>query len=124
LTDEQGLLIQQTPNTQAARQLRFTTVAQIQDLAPVVTAYIQEAIQVETAGGQVAFKQTSDFALSAELQQSLAESPALRTAFHCLTPGRQRAYLLYFSAPQRAATRAARVAKCGPHILLGKGLKE
>ena len=124
LKDAQGRLVQQTENTQAARQLRFTNVQEIVAQEGLVKAYLQEAIQIEKSGLKVGFKASTEFNIPAEFQQKLAEMPALQTAFAALTPGRQRAYLLYFSAAKQAATRAARVEKHLPKILNGKGLDD
>jgi uncharacterized protein YdeI (YjbR/CyaY-like superfamily) len=124
LRDAQGMLIQQTENTQAARQLRFTSLREIVALEPLVKAYIGEAIEVEKAGLQVEFKKSADFIIPEELQQKMDELPGLKTAFKALTPGRQRTYLLHFSAPKQVKTRAARVEKWLLHILQGKGLQE
>ena len=124
LHDIHGLLIQQTENVQAARQIRFTTVREITKLAPVLKAYIQEAIEVEQAGLKVNLKKTTEFNMPEEFLNKLDEMPALKEAFDALTPGRQRAYLLYFSAPKQSKTRAARVEKCTPQILNGKGLND
>ena len=99
LNDANGLLIQQTKNVQAARQIRFTSVREIVKMKPILKAYIYEAIEVEKAGLKVKFKKTTEFKIPEEFQNKLDEIPALKTAFHALTPGRQRAYFLYFSAP-------------------------
>ncbi|WP_311136568.1 YdeI/OmpD-associated family protein [Hymenobacter cellulosilyticus] len=101
LTDPQGLLIQQTENVQASRQIRFTNAQEIARLQSVLQAYIREAVEIEKAGLKVTFKPTSEFALPEELQSALADNAALRAAFHTLTPGRQRGYLLYFAAPNK-----------------------
>lgn len=122
LKDAKGILIQQTKNVQAARQLRFTDVREIATNETTIKAYIQEAIAVEKAGLKVSLKKTAEFAMPAEFQAKLDESPALKTAFEALTPGRQRAYLLHFAAAKQAKTREARVEKCMPLILSGKGL--
>jgi uncharacterized protein YdeI (YjbR/CyaY-like superfamily) len=124
LTDPRRILVQQTQNTQAARQVRFTNLDQIVELEPVLKAYIAEAIQVEKSGLKVDFKKTTEFSLPEEFQKKLAELPALKTAFEALTPGRQRAYLLYFSAPKQSQTRQSRIEKCLPQILAGKGLND
>ena len=124
LNDPIGILIQQTKNTQAARQIRFTHVDEIDELEPLLKAYIQEAIEVEKAGLEVNFKETSDFDMPEEFQKKLDENPALKTAFEALTPGRQRGYLLYFSAAKQSKTRASRVEKCIPQIFDGKGLND
>jgi uncharacterized protein YdeI (YjbR/CyaY-like superfamily) len=122
LKDAKGLLIQQTENVQAGRQLRFTDVRDIVKLKTTIKAYLQEAIAVEKAGLKVAMKPTAEFAMPDEFQAKLDESPALKTAFETLTPGRQRAYLLHFAAAKQAKTREARIEKCTPQILNGKGL--
>jgi uncharacterized protein YdeI (YjbR/CyaY-like superfamily) len=124
LKDDSGILIQQTKNTQAARQIRFTHVDEIFEMEPLLKAYIQEAIDVEKAGLKVDFKKTSEFNMPEEFQHKLDENPALKTAFEALTPGRQRGYLLYFSGAKQSKTREARVEKCTPQILDGKGLND
>lgn len=124
LSDADGLLHQQTENTQAARQLRFTSVQEIGEMTPTIKAYIFEAIEVEKVGLKVTFKPTTDYPIPDEFQHKLDEIPALKTAFEALTPGRQRAYILHFSAPKQATTRASRVEKSMPQILAGKGLMD
>jgi len=124
LKDAKGILITQTENTQAARQIRFTNVQEIIEMEPILEAYIYEAIEVEKAGLKVDFKKTSEFTIPEEFQNKLDEIPALKTAFEALTPGRQRAYLLYFSQPKQSKTRASRVEKYMPQILNGKGLND
>lgn len=124
LKDEKYILIQQTENVQAGRQIRFTNIAEIIEMEPIIAAYIREAIEVEKAGLKVEHKETKDFEVTAEFQQKLDEDPRLRTAFKALTPGRQRAYLLYFSAPKQDKTREARVEKCIELILDGVGLND
>ena len=124
LNDSHNILIQQTENVQAARQMRFTSVEQIMELAPMIKTYVYEAIEVEKAGLKVALKQTDEFKIADEFEQKLNAIPALKTAFEALTPGRQRAYLLHFSAPKQAKTREARVEKYIPQILAGKGLND
>jgi uncharacterized protein YdeI (YjbR/CyaY-like superfamily) len=124
LKDPKKLLIQQTENVQAARQVRFTNVQEIVRIQPTLKAYIKEAIQVEKAGLEVSYKKTSEFVIPDEFQKTLANSAALKTAFNALSPGRQRGYILYFSGAKQAATREARVARCVPQILKGKGLNE
>jgi uncharacterized protein YdeI (YjbR/CyaY-like superfamily) len=124
LKDAKGILIQQTKNVQAARQIRFTNVREIAELEPVVKAYINEAIEVEKAGLKVNFKKTSEFTIPEEFQKKLNTIPALKTAFDALTPGRQKAYIFYFSAPKQSKTRESRVEKCMPQILNGKGLND
>jgi len=124
LKDPERVLIQQTKNVQAARQIRFTSVRDVTRLAPTVEAYLREAIEIERAGLKVPFKKTEDLELPAELESRLAASGKLRAAFAALTPGRQRAYIFHFSQPKRSETRAARVEKHLPRILAGLGLDD
>ena len=124
LKDANGILIQQTKNTQAARQIRFTNVREIVEMKPVLKAYIYKAIEVEKAGLKVKLKKTKDFIVPEEFQRKLDEIPALKTAFAALTPGRQRAYILYFSAAKQSKTRESRVEKYMRQILNGKGLDD
>jgi uncharacterized protein YdeI (YjbR/CyaY-like superfamily) len=124
LKDAKGILIQQTENVQAARQIRFTNVREIIKLKTIVKAYIKEAIEVEKAGVKVNLKKTAEFKMPGEFQNKLNESPALKRAFAALTPGRQRGYLLHFSAAKQSKTRQARIEKAMPQILTGKGLND
>ena len=124
LKDANGILIQQTENVQAARQIRFTNVKEIVGMETILKDYIYEAIEVEKAGLKVNYKKATEFSIPDEFQNKLDENPALETAFYALTPGRQRAYLLYFSAPKQSKTREARVEKYMPQILNGKGLND
>jgi uncharacterized protein YdeI (YjbR/CyaY-like superfamily) len=124
LKDVEGILIQQTKNVQAARQIRFTNIREIVQMEPILKAYIQEAVAVEKAGLKVKLKKTSDFPVPAEFQKKLDASPTLKKAFEALTPGRQRGYLFYFSAAKQAKTRELRVEKSLPQILKGKGLND
>lgn len=124
LKDPHGVLIQQTENVQSARQIRFTSVDDILEKEPAVRACIREAIEVEKAGLKVEFKKPTEFAVAEEFQKQLDETPGLKAAFEALTPGRQRAYLLHFSSPKQSKTREARVEKCVPKILDGKGLDD
>jgi uncharacterized protein YdeI (YjbR/CyaY-like superfamily) len=124
LKDAEGILVQQTANVQAARQVRFTNVREIIEMDAVLKAYIHEAVETEKAGLKVDFKKAAEFSIAEEFQKKLDEMPALQTAFDALTPGRQRAYLLYFSTPKQSRTREARVEKCMPQILKGKGLND
>jgi uncharacterized protein YdeI (YjbR/CyaY-like superfamily) len=110
--------------TQAGRQIRFTNVREIAEMEPTLKAYIHEAIEVEKAGLKVSFKKTSEFTIPEEFQNRLDENPALKTAFEKLTPGRQRAYIHYFSAPKQSKTRESRVEKYLEQILDGKGLND
>ena len=124
LKDPAGVLIQSTPNMQAERQLRFTTVQQVTELEQVIKAYVQEAIEVEQAGLEVAYRKTSEFDVPDELQAMFDEDPAFREAFQALTPGRQRGYLLHFSDAKQAKTRISRIEKCMPQIFEGIGLHD
>jgi uncharacterized protein YdeI (YjbR/CyaY-like superfamily) len=124
LKDPKGILIQQTKNVQAARQIRFTNVREIVKLKPVLKAYIKEAIEAEKAGLKVNYKKASEFTFPEEFQNQLDKLPALKTAFKALTPGRQRGYILYFSQPKQSRTREARVEKSIQPILNGKGLND
>jgi uncharacterized protein YdeI (YjbR/CyaY-like superfamily) len=124
LNDAKGILIQQTENVRAARQVRFTKVGEIVKMKPILKAYIHEAIEVEKAGLKVNLKKTTEFIIPEEFQKKLDEVPALNTAFDALTPGRQRAYILYFSVPKQSKTRESRVDKCMQQILNGKGLND
>jgi uncharacterized protein YdeI (YjbR/CyaY-like superfamily) len=124
LNDPNGILIQQTENVQAAREIRFTNVREIVEMEPILKAYIYEAIEVEKAGLEVNYKKTSEFIIPEEFQNKLDESPALKTAFDALTPGRQRGYILYFSAAKQSKTRESRVEKWMQQILNGKGLND
>jgi uncharacterized protein YdeI (YjbR/CyaY-like superfamily) len=124
LSDPGGILITQTENVQSARQVRFTEVDEIVELEPIIKQTLQEAIAVEKSGLKVNFKKSTEFAVADEFQKQLDENPALKAAFEALTPGRQRAYLLYFSAPKQSKTREARVEKSIPQILAGKGLND
>jgi uncharacterized protein YdeI (YjbR/CyaY-like superfamily) len=124
LKDPNGILIQQTENVQAARQIRFTNVREIVEIGPILKAYTKEAIEVERAGLEVDYKKTSEFVIPEEFQNRLDESPALKTAFDSLTPGRQRGYILYFSAAKQSKTRESRVEKCVQQIFKGKGLND
>ena len=124
LKDANGILIQQTENVQAARQIRFTSVREIVEMEPILKAYIHEAIEVEKAGLKVNYKKSTELIFPAEFQNKLDQHPALKTAFAALTPGRQRGYNLYFSAPKQSKTRESRIEKCMPKILNGKGLDD
>jgi uncharacterized protein YdeI (YjbR/CyaY-like superfamily) len=124
LKDTNGILVQQTKNVQVVRQIRFTNLREIVRMKTVLKAYIFEAIEVERAGLKVKLKKTAEFKIPQEFQKILDEIPALKTAFYALTPGRQRAYLLYFSAPKQSKTRESRVEKSMRQILNGKGLND
>ena len=124
LQDKENILIRQTQNVQAARQIRFTGLIEIMDMEPVLKAYIREAVEVEKAGLKVNFKKTSEFKIPEEFQSKLDAIPALKTAFEALTPGRQRAYLFYFAQPKQSSTRESRIEKFMQKILDGKGLND
>jgi uncharacterized protein YdeI (YjbR/CyaY-like superfamily) len=124
LKDKAGILIQQTENVQSARQIRFKGVHDIVKLERSLKAYIHEAMEVEKAGLKVALKKPSGFQMPEEFALKLKSSPALKKAFHALTPGRQRGYLLYFSAAKQSKTRAARIDKNVDRIMAGKGLED
>ena len=124
LKDTDSILVQQTENVQAARQIRFTGTEEIEELEAVLKAYIFEAMEVEKAGLKVELKKTRDFDSPEELQQVLEENPEFKTAFESLTPGRQRGYILYFAAPKQSKTRVSRIEKYWDQILKGKGLND
>jgi uncharacterized protein YdeI (YjbR/CyaY-like superfamily) len=124
LKDAKGILIQQTENVQAARQIRFTNFREIVQMETILKAYIKEAMEVEKAGLKVNLKKTSEFKIPEEFQNKLDKTPALKTAFDALSPGRQRGYILYFSAAKQSKTRESRVEKCMQQILNGKGLDD
>ena len=124
LKDTHGILIKPGENTQAARQMRFTHVREIGEMEAILKTYIHQAIEVEKAGLEVVYKKTTDFIIPEELQKKLDEIPALKTAFAALTPGRQRGYILYFSAAKQSKTREARVEKHVQQILHGKGMND
>lgn len=124
LKEAKGLLISQTANTQATRQIRFTSVHEVNKLTATLKACVREAIEVEKAGVKVAYKKTAEFKMPKELQNKFIDIPELKTAFEALTPGRQRGYLLYFSAPKQSKTRTARVEKYMDKIFEGKGVND
>lgn len=124
LKDINNILIQQSENVQSARQVRFINLSQIIELEAVLKTYIYQAIEIEKAGLKVNLKKVEDYKVAEEFQQKLDELPNLKKAFFALTPGRQRAYLLHFSAPKQTKTREARVEKLIPQILNGKGLND
>ncbi|WP_186758014.1 YdeI/OmpD-associated family protein [Echinicola salinicaeni] len=124
LKNEEKLLVQQTENVQAARQLRFTSTGEIIELEPTIKAYIYEAIEVEKAGVNVELKKTDEYEVPGELQEALEENPDFKSAFEALTPGRQRGYLLHFSQAKQSKTRMARIEKCMPKIFEGKGFND
>ncbi|GAA3778674.1 YdeI/OmpD-associated family protein [Flavobacterium ginsengiterrae] len=124
LKDTDNILVQQSDNVQAARQIRFTNLREITDLKAVLKTYIYQAIEIEKAGLKVDMKKTSEFPVCDEFQKKLDEMPELQKSFSALTPGRQRAYLLNFSQPKQAKTRESRIEKNIPNILNGKGLND
>lgn len=124
LKDTHDILIQQTENVQAARQIRFTNLSEIETLKTTIREYIFEAIEVEKAGLKVPMKTTSEFNFPQELQNKFDENPDLKSAFEALTPGRQRGYLLHFSQAKQSKTRESRIEACIPKILIGKGLQD
>ncbi|MNU27494.1 hypothetical protein D3C71_158880 [compost metagenome] len=124
LKDPKGILIQQTENVQSARQVRFTSVADIEAVQQTLKQYIFEAVEVEESGAKVALKKTNDYAVPEEFQEQLDANAALKEAFAALTPGRQRAYLFYFGQAKQSKTRVSRVEKCIPQIMEGKGLDD
>ncbi|MDH5033155.1 YdeI/OmpD-associated family protein [Chryseobacterium cucumeris] len=124
MKDPDHILIQQSKNVQAARQIRFTEVAQINDLEEVLRSYMFEAVKIEESGAKVEMKKTKEFEMAEEFQEKLDQDPALQEAFKALTPGRQRAYLLHFSSAKQSKTREARIEKCIPQIMDGIGLND
>ncbi len=124
LKDTKGILIRQTENVQAARQIRFTSARKIVKMERIIKAYIYEAIEVEKAGLKVELKKTTEFNMPEEFKKKLDKSAVLKTAFSALTPGRQRGYLLYFSSAKQAKTRESRIEKYIPQILKGKGIDD
>jgi uncharacterized protein YdeI (YjbR/CyaY-like superfamily) len=124
LADPESILVQQTENVQSGRQVRFTSLAQIVKMERVLKSYVYEAIEVERAGLKVKYKKTSQFKIPEEFQIKLNKTPKLKTAFETLTPGRQRAYIFYFSQAKLSKTRTSRVEKYVKQILNGKGLDD
>ena len=124
LKDPEKLLIQQTKNVQAARQLRFTNVDQIKEQRDIIKSYVEEAIELEKSGAKVELKKTEEYEMPVELQEQLDQNSNLKEAFYNLTPGRQRQYIYYISQAKRPATRVSRVEKYIDHILDGKGLND
>src|SRR5271170_3645290 len=124
MKDEHGILIQQTPNVQVPRQVRFTNTKEITKLASTLKAYIKEAIELEKSGVKATLKKVSEYSIPEEFQNKLDENPALKKAFYALTPGRQRGYLYNFSQPKLARTREERVEKYTKQIMMGKGIDD
>jgi uncharacterized protein YdeI (YjbR/CyaY-like superfamily) len=124
LKDVDGILIRQTENVQAARQIRFKNFGEIVEKAPILKTYIRQAVEVEKAGLKVKLKKVSEYSIPEEFQNKLDQIPALKSAFYALTPGRQRAYIYYFSQPKQSKTREIRVEKCLDLIIDGMGLND
>ena len=124
LRDPEGMLVQQTKNVQAARQLRFTSLAEIVEQKATVKSYLSDAIAAEKSGAKVAMKSAAQMDMPEEFAHRLEHDPKLAEAFHALTPGRQRGYLLHFAGAKQSATRAARVEKHAPRIREGLGLDD
>ena len=124
MRDPKGLLVQQTKNVQAARQLRFTSLAEITKLKPMIKTYIKDAIAIEKSGAKVEMKTAAEFDVVEEFQQKLDDDPKLAEAFFALTPGRQKGYLLHFAGAKQSATRVARIEKHRPRIIKGLGLDD
>lgn len=124
LRDEEKILVQQSPNVQSARQVRFTSATQVEALQATLLSYLEEAIRVEKEGGKVPLKKTEAYPVPEEFSLLLNDRPDLKNAFDSLTPGRQRAYLLYFSAPKQSSTREGRIERSIDRIMKGKGLND
>jgi len=124
LKDPKGILIQQTKNVQSARQIRFASLAEIKRQTATLKDYLREAIAVTRSGAKVRMKSVAQFDVPVEFQERLDDDPALAEAFHALTPGRQKGYLLHFAGAKQSATRAARIDKHAPRILKGLGLND
>jgi uncharacterized protein YdeI (YjbR/CyaY-like superfamily) len=124
LNDPKGLLIKPGENTQAGRQIRFTSLKEITKMKATLKAYLYESIEVEKAGLKVSLKKTSDYAIPEEFQTKLKSMPGLKKAFEALTPGRQRAYLMHFAAPKQSKTRETRIESYIEKILSGKGISD
>ncbi|MFA9390402.1 MAG: YdeI family protein [Prolixibacteraceae bacterium] len=124
LNDAKGILVQQTENVQAARQIRFINIQKILDLEPILKAYVFEAVEVEKTGLKIPLKEQEKLEYPEEFQHKLDEIPFLKSAFEALTPGRQRGYLYYFSQAKQSRTRESRIEKCIPQILVGKGIND
>lgn len=124
LKDKKKVLIQQTENVQDRRQMRFTSIAEVNKQKATIKEYIKEAVDIEKAGLKVEFKKTEEFHMPEEFEKKLSKNKTLKTAFYALTPGRQRGYLLFFAGAKQSQTREARIEKCIPDILKGKGLND
>ena len=124
LKDPKGILVQPGENSQSARQMRFTSVAEIGKLEKTLKSYVKQAVDVEKAGLKVEFKKSTDLVYPKEFQDKLDRNTALREAFRQLTPGRQRQYHMHFTGAKLAATRESRIDKAIPLILDGMGLND
>lgn len=124
LKDKEKLLIQQTPNVQAARQLRFTNIRQIIEQEPIIKFFLNEAVAIEKSGAKPLLKKVDEFEMPTEFKSILDKNKKISASFYALTPGRQRGYLLYFSQAKLEKTRIARIEKCIARILEGKGLED
>jgi len=124
LNDSQNILIQQTENVQSGRQIRFTNIHELTKMKAVLKAYIYEAIEVEKAGLKINYKKPEEFVLPEEFEQQLKTNATLKKAFEALTPGRQKGYILFFSAPKQSQTRVARIEKYTQQIISGKGIND
>jgi uncharacterized protein YdeI (YjbR/CyaY-like superfamily) len=124
MNDPEGILIQQTNNVQAARQIRFTSLKDISKLKSILKSYILQAVDIEESGMKVKLKKTTEFEVPEEFRMVLTKNAKIKKAFQALTPGRQRAYLLFFAAPKQAKTRETRIEKHLENILAGKGLND
>jgi len=124
LKDELGIMVKPGENTQAGRQIRFTNIRDIIEMEPILKSYIFEIVEAEKAGLKVEMKKTEDYPVPDELKNKFKEMPKLKSAFDALTPGRQRAYLLHFSAPKQSQTRESRIENYIPRILAGKGVTD
>jgi uncharacterized protein YdeI (YjbR/CyaY-like superfamily) len=124
MKDPKAILIQQTRNVQAGRQIRFTSLGEITRQTSTLMAYLKEAIALEKSGARVQMKQVAQFEMIDEFRQRLQDDPRLADAFFALTPGRQKGYLLHFAGAKQSSTRAARVEKHLPRILQGLGLND
>ncbi|SOE22429.1 Uncharacterized conserved protein YdeI, YjbR/CyaY-like superfamily, DUF1801 family [Spirosomataceae bacterium TFI 002] len=124
INDTKGILIQQTENVQAARQIRFTNIDEILNKTETIKTYIREAIENDKKGLKVELKKTSEYEVPQEFQAVLDDMPELKTAFESLTPGRQKSYIFYFSSAKQSKTRETRIEKYIPKILDGKGMDD
>jgi len=124
MNDVHAILVQQSKNVQSARQIRFTNVSEVISLQKIIKEYLLQAIEIEKSGLKVELKKTEEYDITVEFEDKLSAMPALKKAFEKLTPGRRRAYLLFFSAPKQSKTRESRIEKSIPQIMQGKGLND